>query len=401
MAVNVISWNLLTCKVNMKKVALLIPLSRAFGRGITRGIINYANNIGHWHIFSILPDYTSSSQISVAKLIMKWQPDGVIARMPFLNITSFHDFGVPTVATNIYEPLKKTANIVPDCDTPSKMAADYFISKGFRNFAFCGFHMHWCLRREHFFQSYIHEHGYDVNIYQTPKEKMQMSWDMEQPHLAEWLLHLPKPIAVLATNDDRARHVLEACHIAGLDVPSEVAVLGSDNDEMICTLTSPPLSSISYNFENSGYEAAELLDKLMRVKNHPKKNLVTQALGIVTRQSTDILAIDDIDVSKALEYIQNHFRKNISVTDVVEATTLSRRSLEVRFKEITRHSIAEEIRRQRIAHAAKLLVGTNLTVFQIASATGFQDTKRLNEAFTKHHQMSPGRYRRQKGKKFL
>ena len=382
-------------------MALLIPISRAFERGITSGIINYANNIGHWRIFSILPDYTSSSQISVAKLIKKWQPDGIIARLPFLNINAFHDFGVPTVATNIYEPLKNTASIVPDCDTPSKMAADYFISKGFHNFAFCGFHMHWCLNREHFFKYYIREHGFDVDIYQTPKEKMRMSWEMEQPYLAEWLMQLPKPIAVFATNDDRARHVLEACHIAGLDVPSDVAVLGSDNDEMICTLTSPPLSSISYNFENSGYEAAELLDKLMRAKNHPKKVIITQALGVITRQSTDILASEDGDVSKALQFIQTHFRKNISVTDVVEATTLSRRSLELRFKEITRHSIAEEIRRQRMAHAAKLLVGTNLTVFQIASAAGFQDTKRLNEAFVKHHKISPGRYRKQKGKKFL
>ena len=261
--------------------------------------------------------------------------------------------------------------------------------------------MHWCLNREHFFKYYIREHGFDVDIYQTPKEKMRMSWEMEQPYLAEWLMQLPKPIAVFATNDDRARHVLEACHIAGLDVPSDVAVLGSDNDEMICTLTSPPLSSISYNFENSGYEAAELLDKLMRAKNHPKKVIITQALGVITRQSTDILASEDGDVSKALQFIQTHFRKNISVTDVVEATTLSRRSLELRFKEITRHSIAEEIRRQRMAHAAKLLVGTNLTVFQIASAAGFQDTKRLNEAFVKHHKISPGRYRKQKGKKFL
>lgn len=228
-----------------------------------------------------------------------------------------------------------------------------------------------------------------------------MSWEIEQPYLAEWLLGLPKPIAVFSTNDERARHVLEACHIAGLDVPGDVAVLGSDNDEMVCTLTSPPLSSISYNFENSGYEAAELLDQLMRKKNGPKKNLVTQALGIVTRQSTDILAIEDSDVSKALKFIQTCFRKNISVADVVDATALSRRSLELRFKEITRHSIAEEIRRQRIAHAAKLLVGTNLTVFQIATATGFQDTKRLNEAFVKHHKLSPGRYRSQKGKKFL
>lgn len=385
----------------MKKVALLIPLSRAFGRGITRGVINYANNIGHWRVFSILPDYTSSSQISVAGLIKKWQPDGIIARIPFLNINSFHDFGVPIVATNIYTPLKKTANIVPDCDLPSKMAANYFFSKGFQNFAFCGFHMHWCLTREHFFKYYIHEYGFDIDVYQTPKEKMRMSWEMEQSYLAEWLLQLPKPIAVFATNDDRARHVLEACHIAGLNVPSDVAVLGSDNDEMICTLTSPPLSSISYNFENSGYEAAELLDKLMSAKDYPKTTLITQALGIITRQSTDITAIEDVDVSKALEFIHMYFRKNISVMDVVEATTLARRSLELRFKNITRHSIAEEIRRQRVAHAAKLLIGTNLTVSQIASAAGFQETKRLIETFVKYHEISPSRYRRQKGKKFL
>ena len=261
--------------------------------------------------------------------------------------------------------------------------------------------MHWDLNREHFFKQYINDYGFECDVYQTPKEKMRMSWEIEQPYLAEWLLQLPKPIAVFATNDDRARHVLEACHIAGLDAPSDVAVLGSDNDEMICTLTSPPLSSIAYNFENCGFEAAELLDKLMDDRNYPKTTVITQALGIISRQSTDILAIEDIDVSKALQFIQINFRKNISVADVVEATTLSRRSLELRFKEISRHSIAEEIRRQRIAHAAKLLVGTNLTVSQIAAAAGFQETKRLNEAFIKYHKVSPSRYRKQKGKKFL
>lgn len=385
----------------MKKVALLIPLSRAFGRGITRGIINYANNIGHWRIFSILPDYTSSSRISVAQLVKKWQPDGIIAHIPFLDINSYQDFGVPMVAANIYSPVKKATNIVPDCDTPSKMAADYFIAKGFQYFAFCGFRMHWCLARERSFRHYMHGYGFDVAAYQTPKEKMKMSWEMEQSYLAEWLLGLPRPIAVFTTNDDRGRHVLEACHIAKLDVPSDVAVLGSDNDEMVCEMTSPPLSSIAYNFENSGYEAAEVLDRLMRMKNGPHATLVTQAQEIITRQSTDSIAIEDGDVSKAMEFIQSYFKKNISVMDVVDVTAVSRRSLELRFKSFIRHSIGEEIRRQRISHAAKLLIRTNLTVSQIASAAGFQETKRLNEAFIKFHKVSPSRYRNQKGKIFL
>jgi LacI family transcriptional regulator len=385
----------------MKKVALLIPLSRAFGRGITRGVLNYANNIGHWQIFSLLPDYTSSSKVSVAELIKKWQPDGIVAHIPFLDINAYRDFGIPMVAANIYSPIKNAANIVPDCDTPLKMAADYFVSKGFRHFAFCGFHMHWCMARERSFRHYVHGYGYNVDVYQTPKQNMRMSWETEQPYLAEWLLHLPRPIAVLATNDDRARHVLEACQLAGLDVPGDVAVLGSDNDAMVCEMTSPPLSSIAYNFENSGYEAAEVLDCMMRTVNCSKHTVVTQAQEIVTRQSTDIMAIEDADVAKAVQFIQTHFKTNISVMDVVEATTLSRRSLESRFGHIVRHSIAEEIRRQRIAHAVKLLVGTNLTVAQIASAAGFHETKRLNEVFIKYHKISPSSYRSQHARLFL
>jgi len=385
----------------VKKVALLIPLSRAFGRGITRGALNYANSIGHWQIFSLLPDYTSSSTVCVSDLIEKWQPDGIIAHIPFLDINAYRDFGVPMVAANIYAPVKNTANIVPDCDMPPKMAADYFISKGFRNFAFCGFHMHWCTAREHAFTQYLHGYGFDVSVYQTPKKHMRMSWETEQSYLAEWLLRLPRPIAVLASNDDRGRHVLEACQLAGLDVPGEVTVLGSDNDEMVCEMTSPPLSSIAYNFENSGYEAAEVLDRMMRTGSGSKQTVVTQAQEIVTRQSTDIMAIEDADVAKAIQFIQTYFKSNISVNDVVEVTTLSRRSLESRFIHIIRHSIAEEIRRQRIAHAVKLLVGTNLTVAQIASAAGFQETKRLNELFTRYHHMSPSSYRSKQGKRFL
>lgn len=349
----------------------------------------------------MLPDYTSSSQECVSELIRKWQPDGIIAHIPFLDINSFHDFGVPIVATSIYSPIEEVTNIVPDCDTPSKMAAEYFISKGFRHFAFCGFHMHWCLARERFFRHYAKECGFDIEVYQTPEDKMQMAWEMEQPRLAEWLLQLPRPVAVFATNDDRGRHALEACHLAKLDVPGDVAVLGSDNDEMVCEMTSPPLSSIAYNFANSGYEAAEALDSLMRTGNRTKTTLVTQAQEIVTRQSTDIMSIENADVAKALQFIQTFFKKNISVMDVVEATTLSRRSLESHFKQIIHHSIAEEIRRQRIAHAVKLLIGTNLTIAQIASAAGFHETKRLNEVFIKYHKMSPSSYRSQKGTIFL
>ncbi|MFI4912346.1 MAG: XylR family transcriptional regulator [Sedimentisphaeraceae bacterium JB056] len=385
----------------MKKVAILVPTSRAFGRGIIKGVTNYARINKDWRLFTILPDYCSISNIHVKDFIEKWEPDGIIARIPFIDYDCALDLKIPMVVTHIYSPVENELNIIPDCETPSRMAAEYFISKGFKNFAFCGFHLNWDLSRAHFFRYYLQCAGFDTEIYQTPIEDMHNAWEREQPHLAVWLQKLPKPVAIYTTNDDRARHVLEACHMANLRVPEEVSVLGSDNDQLVCDISEPTLSSISYNFERAGYDAAESLNLLMEGYKGKLKDIEISPLKIHTRQSTGFIAIDDDEISDTLKFIKDNETKNITAQDVIDNSTLSRRSLEIRFKKATGRTISEHIRKLKLLYVCDLLINTHLTVLEISYKAGFPNAKRLHEVFMKTYKTTPLDYRKTKGKVFV
>lgn len=379
----------------MKKVAILIPTSRSFGRGLIKGITQYSRNCGNWTLYMPLSDYTRGGHgAKIKRLIANWKPDGIIARLPFLDIDSVDLFDVPAVITHIYAPDEKYSNIIPDCDKYAQMAADYLINKGFRNFAFCGFNMFWCKLRAECFSKYLNYYGYECNIYHSPWKNIQVPWEKEHASIVKWLNTIPKPFAVLATNDDRGRHVLEACKSTNLRVPEDIAVLGADNDELVCNATNPPLSSIAYNTERAGYQAAQQLNRMMENKLSDNLFITINPTKVVTRRSSDIIAIKDEAVSDALRYISKNYRKPIQIQDVVNATTVSRRVLESRFKKNLGKTIHDEIVRIRINHTLEMLVDTNFTISQISYLLGFSHPKRLNEIFSKVMKMTPSEYRR-------
>jgi LacI family transcriptional regulator len=212
--------------------------------------------------------------------------------------------------------------------------------------------------------------------------------------LADWLSKLPLPLGVMACNDDCAVQVIEACKFAGLAVPDSVGVVGVDNDEVVCGLTDPPLTSVALNFERAGYEAAEALEDLMSRGRAVQNRILAVASHVVARRSTDFVAVDEPYLIKALHYIRDHARTTVSVDDVTMATGLSRRALEKRFRRILGRSIFGEIRRVRTDQIARLLVETDMSITAIADLLGFPDVHHVARYFRAAKGLSPGSYRR-------
>jgi len=310
----------------------------------------------------------------------------------------FIEIGLPTIASPYIEDhIPGAANIFGDNEAMGRMAAQHLLDRGFKNFAYLGFQDFFGARsRGQSFQKTIAEAGFQTAVYRQSKPRGPRSWEDEQVFMADWLKLLPKPVGLMTCTDDRSQDVIEACKIAALHIPEQIAIIGVDNDELVCELSNPPLSSIALNTERSGYEAAELLDKMMsRKKRKPAhRTIIVHPTHVVTRQSTDIFAMKDHEVACALRFIRRHAKQAIQVRDVVDAAAVSRRSLEQRFRRELGHSVLDEIKRVRVDQVAKMLVETNLSVSQIALALGYTGIENIARYFKSEMAMSPLAYRK-------
>ena len=197
---------------------------------------------------------------------------------------------LPIIVLDINERIPALANVICSDIEIGRVGAEYLLNRGFRHFAYCGFDdMRWSRERGEGFRDRVKEAGFETSVYVQPKSKSNRSWEKEQSFVVDWLRLLPKPVALMVCNDDRGQYVMEACKTAGLHVPEELAIIGVDNDELICDLTDPPLSSVSINTEMAGYEAAELMEKLMAGEKMAGKIITVEPTHVVTRKSTDIL----------------------------------------------------------------------------------------------------------------
>lgn len=372
------------------KVALLIETSREFGRSFLYGVARYSRTHGPWMFYK----ETGGLEDSVSK-IKNWGADAVITRT-LKNAESLHSLNIPIIHM-VHGEVKDSPcpSVVTDNENIGRMAAEHFLDCGFQNFAFCGFDtLTWSVQRGQFFEQFLQKAGFSVNFYTQPKSLRLQRWENEQSLLANWLKGLPKPVAVMACNDDRGQHVIEACKMVGIKIPEEVAVLGVDNDVLVCDLSEPPLSSVALNIEKSGYSAAELLDNLMHGGKMVGQKIVTEPTHIITRRSTDIICIQDADVAEALRFIRSNYRNPITVDDVVGALTISRRVLEKRFRELLNRSVLEEIRKVRTDAAARMLVETDMSVSQISEKLGYTEMAHLSRYFHRAKGVSPIAFRK-------
>ncbi|MEN6385369.1 MAG: XylR family transcriptional regulator [Phycisphaerales bacterium] len=377
----------------MKKLPKIILMMEPIGeyvQGLLRGIAQYSNTNGPWVFFREPGKHEGTLPQLSPELA-----DGIIAKIPnTVWARKKIPQSVPTILIGYREIVHGMPQIFGDTEAIGKLAAEYFLNKGFRNFAFCGFdEFHWSRERGKSFKLFLESKKYKIHFYKNLKGTKRKSWQLEQEDIAKWLKTLPKPIAILACNDDRGQHLITACKLAKLRIPEETSILGVDNDKFVCALTNPPLSSIALGSEKAGFEAAQLLSKMMKTKKMIYSNVIVHPTHIVNRQSTDIIAIEDAMMSDAINYIQKNANMDISVDDVAEEVMVSRRRLERKFRNLLNKSVYEEIRHIRVNNIISMLLETNLTIAQIGLAMGFKDITHTGRYFKEETGLSPLAYR--------
>ena len=379
------------------KVILMIESSRASGRALLRGIADYSRHHGPWS-FSWEP----AGLEKVQPLLEMGDADGIILR-DVEQVEDIMAYGLPTVVVSHHKTeIPGMVNVITDSETVGRMAAEHLLGCGFRHFAFCGYgktlsNTTWVESRRESFCRQIRAAGFD----EPPQFELSIAskdWSKEWRALAHWLKTLPKPVGIMACNDDCGQRVMEVCKLTGLTIPHVIAVVGADNDEVVCGLTDPPMSSIAINFERAGYDAAHALNGLMRRSYPVPTRIMAAAARVVARRSTDFLAAEDSHLAKALHFIRDQARRrSVSVDDVATVAGLSRRILEKRFRKLLGHSVLDDIRRVRTDHIAQLLTETDLPVAQIADLLGFADMRHIARYFRAEKGISPLAYRKMHG----
>lgn len=373
------------------RVILFADASRGFGRGILSGIARYSSLNGPWTFYRKTPLYLNGPNFTLKELA-EWKPDGIIC--PVDSAKDFLSLEIPIIG---YDPSSYAGPIpciTSDHASIGHLAAQHLLELGSPNFAFCGFDMlDWSAERCTSFCKTIGETGATVNAYKGPQKKM--SWAKEEPLILNWIRSLPKPISIFCVNDDRAASVLECCRLLELGVPEDVAIIGADDDEYICELENPPLSSIRVASDQVGYQGAALLHRMIQgLEKMEGQRLVAPATGVSTRQSTDVLMIQNKEVRKALRFIRENVNRPIRVSDVVAATSLSHRSLNDQFQKELGTSAGKQLTRARIEYITRLLSDTDMQIQEIATSVGYDDDRHFSRYFKRSTGLTPQAYRR-------
>jgi LacI family transcriptional regulator len=331
-------------------------------------------------------------------LIKRAEPDAMIISDLVEDFDEVAGLGLPLISYGgIGKDIPGIVSMVTDNAAGGVMAAEHLLERGFPNYAFCGYdEYYWSRDRFESFSKTITNAG--RRFFLSPQLQIKnLSWEQDQELLIDWLKSLPKPMGVMVCNDERGLDLTMSCRAAGISVPEEVAVIGMDNDELVCELSTPPLSSVHRNSVQAGFSAAEQLDRMMAGKKPEITKILIEPDCVVTRRSTDILAVEDPEVAKAMRFIRENANKRIKVNAVLDETNLSHTCLHKRFKKSTGHSVKEEITRVRVNRIKELLRGTDLTVSEIAYKLDFVDSLSLYRSFRKNTGMTALEYRRKNG----
>ncbi len=375
------------------RIGLVMTHSLGFFRDILRGVKAFAVERPDWVFTPIEPE---ARAIELARPL---RCDGYLA----------HVFTRPlaNALLSLRKPVVSVAGVLPDLPLPrvavdhaevGRQAARHMLERGVRQFGFVGYPRHdFSIKREAGFREVIESTGLTLSAFHERTHRVQDPtglWRWNQP-LMDWLSSQPKPVGVLASNDVQGAQVSECCRQLKLLVPDQVAIVGVDDDDVLCELSRPSLSSVALPGERIGYEAAKLLDKWLSGSPPAHKLVVLPPAGVVVRQSSDLLAVPDAEVSEAVRFIQQHAHQEIRVEDVLRHVPIARRSLERRFRKVLQRSISEEIRRVHLDRSKQLLLETELPIASIARMAGFHDGRQLSILFRQATGSTPSAFRRQ------
>ena len=384
--------------VKRRRVALLVESSRAYGRGILSGVAKFVREHDPWSIFfqdlnlcDDTPDWLKS-----------WRGDGIISRLENRDIVQvIRKLKVPAVSLRHAPPGANMPCILTDNVAIARLGFEHLKERGFRHFAFCGFNgADYSDERRDGFVSRVTQAGFQCHVYADGQPAARAATAQYEGlglkdggQVANWLRNLPRPLGVMACNDMRGQQVLDACRATGLASPEEIAVIGADNDEVLCNLSDPPLSSVIPDAERIGYEAAVLLAQMMAGHRAPSPEIFVEPRGIVTRRSTEVLAMEDRQIAAAARFIREHACEDIDVSHVLRAVPMSRSTLDRRFLKILGRSPKDEILRVRLNRVKQLLAETDFPLSLVAEKVGLEHVEHLSRIFKNRTGITPSEFR--------
>jgi LacI family transcriptional regulator len=380
-------------------VALIVESSTNYGRQLLRGILRFKKTQSDWSVFLEQRDLKAGPPSWLAD----WAGDGIICRSTTPEIAAvIRRRKIPFVElTDRRDEMLEFTTLRSDDGVIGRLGAEHLLERGFRNFGFNGFELEaWSDRRQAAFVQRLTREGLGCSVFKSDwygtsqRNASAKALELEQGRLGDWIESLPKPVGIMACNDICGKQILDCCVLRGLAVPEKVAVVGVDNDEVLCNFCQPPLSSVVPNAELIGYRAAETLAHLML--GQPVKPLLrlVDPLDVKFRQSSDVVAIEDPDLANALNFIRSNACFGITVNDVLSHTTLSRSSLERRVRKLLGRSPQQEIRNSQLKQVRLLLNETDLSIEQIALQCGFEHPEYLHVMFKREYNMTPGEFRK-------
>lgn len=378
---------------NSPRIILLVEATRGFDRGLLSGVARYSALNGPWTFYRRPHGYLRSKRRLDVNELNAWKADGAIC--PVNQLDELSRLGIPLVAYDVNEYSGPVPRILSEDLEAGRLAAQHLLDLGHRHFAFCGYSgIRWSRERCQAFCRVVEPLGHAVEVYR-PRSRQPVAWAKEEPYVRRWLAALPKPIAMLCANDDRATSIMETCHVLGYGVPEDVALIGVDDDQYVCGLQNPPLSSVRMASDQAGYEAAALLDRLIHGDDTMRgQRIVAHATGVAARQSTNVLMVRHPDVRKALRFIRENAGRPIRVSDIVKVTELSHRTLNDQFHAELGCSLIKHLTRARVAYISRLLTETAMRIHEIATTVGYEDDRHFSRYFKRATGLTPQAYRR-------
>ncbi|UUO04522.1 DNA-binding transcriptional regulator [Blastopirellula sp. J2-11] len=376
-------------------VAVLVDSTGNYGRLLLLGIAEYAETQENWSLFI---ETRGTGRLNT-RWLENWAGDGILAYIEDINTaSSLLQAGIPIVETYGHACFPDVPSVGNDDIAIGRMAGEHLAERRFIHFGYCGYpSQSWCKLRLQGFREAVDKRASWFDTHFIPRSFPSLRrWEKSQVALGKWLIEAPKPLGLMACSDRCAQQVLDACRRVNLKVPDQVAVLGSDNDEVLCRVSDPPLSSVADNPRKIGYEAARLLSRLMLEKRSSEERMepiMIPPQGVITRRSTEAMVTDDAIIAQALQYIRDHASESIDASAVVRQFPLSRSAFYRRFSDAVGHSPHEEIIRVRINRIRELLVQTSLPLSRIAHLSGFGHTEYMVAVFKRRVGITPGKYR--------
>jgi LacI family transcriptional regulator len=367
-------------------------MSDVFLRRLTPGLSPFVQNRYDYSIIDIQRPLRE-----IRRFIAMLRPEGLITEMLPIKTAQLLSLNIPTVITDSDRVYSGHVSIDVDDWKIGEKAASHFAAGGFRHFAFFGNTTDYSRQRQKGFVENLKLNGFGCSSYISSEKatpRYMEFYPTVTARIADWLTSLPKPVGLFAAHDPLGRLASEICRQSLLAIPEEVAIVGANNDELICNLSYPPLSSVGIPWTQIGKMTGELMERLIRKKSGAGRNYLVEPESVIVRESSNLIAVSDPQLRRALEYMREHYQDPINLKFICGRLKINRRSLELKFRKHLSRSPRDEIVRLRIEKAKSLLLHTNREMEWIAEQSGFTSAERLSVVFSSTVGLPPAAYRR-------